>query len=91
MIIGRPIITINPLYHNNLFIYWNYKDKSTIEININEDLKKAVVQAIEQQEILKKESERVIKEKLGDLVDGKAYERVVDLIYKTSETSETSE
>ncbi len=82
MIIGRPIITLDPLYDGKPNYHWLQGSKSAIEINFNQDIKGAIILAIKEQEFLKKEAGKVVEEKLGE-VDGRAYERIVNLIYES--------
>ena len=80
MIIGRPIMTIDQLYDGKPFPHWLQGKKFIMETNFNEDIKKVILETIQNQDFLKLEQEKIIAERLGN-VDGKAYERVVDLIY----------
>ncbi|MCK4589156.1 MAG: hypothetical protein KAT77_01850 [Nanoarchaeota archaeon] len=82
MIIGRPVITIDQFYDGEPFNHWLQGKKFMMETNCNQNLREVILKTIEQQDFIKNEEEKIVRERLGD-VDGKAHERVVDLIYNT--------
>jgi hypothetical protein len=83
MIIGRPVVNIDIL-GNNYVSGWLKKINVTLNLNHDADMQKAIETAIEDQdEDLKKRRSKYIIQRCG-VIDGKAHERVANLIEKFS-------
>ncbi|PIN75786.1 hypothetical protein COV17_03515 [Candidatus Woesearchaeota archaeon CG10_big_fil_rev_8_21_14_0_10_36_11] len=79
MIIGRPIVTIDLLYKG--IEHWIKNNDATIEIAYTDNIKNAIERAVREQDVLKQRMKKVVLEYCG-IVDGKASERVIDLIHE---------
>ncbi len=81
MIIGRPIVKINMFDNDKHFIDWLYKKQVSLEVNYKGNIKKVIEQSFKDEKKYINKRDEIIKHNCR-VVDGKASERVVSLIYK---------
>lgn len=79
MIIGRPVLTVN-IFDDKYVTGWMEDKKISVNVDHSEDIKAAIEKALEDRdETIIWNRMRFIEEKCG-VVDGKAHERVVEVI-----------
>ncbi len=80
MIIGRPVVTVSFLPKSE-YSYWLNDSKATINVEHNGDIKGAISKALKDEVNFRIQREKIVRKYCSN-VDGKASERVAELIYK---------
>ncbi len=80
MIIDRPVITVNLFDRDFRMLHWLEGSDAVIEVNYKDDVGKAVERSIKEDDMFREKRKKIVRKYAGE-VDGKASERVAELIY----------